>query len=135
MIDEIREWFGDGWDERAGEPGRFIRGRAEIAGDIHGDWSRTWDEWIYVADGAVTATAPTIPELAARVRAWHLDQARGIRVEWDDSAFAAAGACDDRARGGWIQVDDGLDLDDREATALRDWLDERLAMRVPGEGE
>ena len=75
MIDEIREWFGVSWELDKGCYGgvRFVRG-AESIYSPHGVIGASW------CCGEVTHYAHTIPELAARVRAWHLEQARGIRV-------------------------------------------------------
>ena len=74
-IEEVRRWFGDGWEWNA-QLREAYRGRASITG---------CDDGVAMFFGSFAAfDAPTISALAAKVRAWHVEQARSISLELEE---------------------------------------------------
>jgi len=135
-IDEVRRWFGDGWrvNSRRTEYEHAEHTLIRIGCDPCG--------WYYVVDMiCVAAECNSLRELAAKARAWHLEQAREIRLGWTGNGgcpLPGGAAYDLRGHGlGFsLETDDlALTLTTDGARVLRDWLDQRLAMAPPSEGD
>jgi hypothetical protein len=141
--EEVKRWFGGEW-----EPHRTLYGThyAESACGERVHQSSLPGEAVEFTFGIgfKEFKAPSIRELAAKVREWYLQQGRGIRLELsnhdpkNDPPGMYVNIKDLRGEGTGPEFDlyaydmgDEQPLTTKQVAALREWLDTRLAMSPP----